>query len=68
MGLLARAEGIEVRTMENQDAVHRTLSGARTAVGPRGPGPDCEQGTFTEALPAVPSRARLTARLRARLG
>jgi transposase len=31
-------------------------------------GPGCEQGTFTEALPAVPSRARLTARLRARLG
>jgi len=31
-------------------------------------GPGCEQGTFTEALPAVPSRARLTARLRAQLG
>ncbi len=30
--------------------------------------PDCDQGTFTEALPAVPSRARLTARLRTRLG
>ena len=31
-------------------------------------GPGCEQGTFTEALPAVRARARLTARLRARLG
>ena len=30
--------------------------------------PDCNQGTFTEALPAVPARARLTGRLRTRLG
>jgi transposase len=30
--------------------------------------PDCEQGTFTEALPAVPARMRLTGRLRTRLG
>jgi transposase len=30
--------------------------------------PDCEQGTFTESLPAVKPRARLTSRLRARLG
>jgi transposase len=31
-------------------------------------GPGCDQGTFTEALPAVRSRARLTGRLRTRLG
>jgi transposase len=31
-------------------------------------GPGCEQGTFTEALPGVRARARLTGRLRARLG
>ena len=30
--------------------------------------PDCERKTFTESLPAVPPRARLTSRLRARLG
>ena len=30
--------------------------------------PRCSRGTFTESLPAVPARARLTARLRARLG
>ena len=30
--------------------------------------PGCDQGTFTEALPAVPARARLTGRLRTRLG
>jgi len=29
---------------------------------------DCERKTFTESLPAVPPRARLTARLRTRLG
>jgi transposase len=29
---------------------------------------DCSRKTFTESLPAVPARARLTARLRARLG
>jgi transposase len=29
---------------------------------------DCGRGTFTESLPAVPPRARLTARLRTRLG
>jgi len=29
---------------------------------------DCEQKTFTESLPAVPPRARLTSRLRTRLG
>lgn len=29
---------------------------------------DCERKTFTESLPAVPARARLTARLRTRLG
>ena len=30
--------------------------------------PGCEQGTFTESLPAVKHRARLTSRLRTRLG
>ena len=30
--------------------------------------PGCEQGTFTESLPAVRHRARLTSRLRTRLG
>ena len=30
--------------------------------------PGCEQGTFTEWLPAVKHRARLTSRLRTRLG
>jgi transposase len=29
---------------------------------------DCDRKTFTESLPAVPARARLTARLRTRLG
>lgn len=29
---------------------------------------DCERKTFTESLPAVPARARLTTRLRTRLG
>jgi transposase len=29
---------------------------------------DCDRKTFTESLPAVPSRARLTSRLRTRLG
>ena len=29
---------------------------------------ECPRGTFTESLPAVPPRARLTARLRARIG
>jgi transposase len=29
---------------------------------------DCERKTFTESLPAVPPRARLTSRLRTRLG
>ena len=30
--------------------------------------PGCDRKTFTESLPAVPARARLTARLRTRLG
>ena len=30
--------------------------------------PRCQRKTFTESLPAVPARARLTSRLRARLG
>ncbi|MFL6110985.1 MAG: ISL3 family transposase [Catenulispora sp.] len=30
--------------------------------------PDCERATFTESLPAIPSRSRLTGRLRAAAG
>jgi transposase len=32
------------------------------------PNRDCQRKTFTESLPAVPPRARLTSRLRTRLG